>query len=252
LVVFVLGGGANLVFSDKGIRAVVLDTGGWTDAGCQTSDIQSVPGFSFRAGTPVDKLAVMTAERGFAGLQAFAGMPGSLGGALWMNARCYGAEMADLKPRVKLLHKDGTLETLAFDAAQWAYKKSPFQAMAGSLILEAELDLKPGERAELIEEAESHRADREKKGHYRLPSGGSAFKNNRSFGEPTGKIIDESGLRGLQVGGAQVAPWHGNIIVNTGKASAQDVRDLVMLVQDKVYKARGFLLEPELLFAGDW
>jgi UDP-N-acetylmuramate dehydrogenase len=97
-----------------------------------------------------------------------------------------------------------------------------------------------------------HRRDREQKGHYKYPSAGSVFKNNRAFGEPTGKIIDQLGLRGLVLGGAQVAPFHGNIIINTGNAAAADIRRLAEQVAARVKEKRGLVLEPELLFAGDW
>jgi UDP-N-acetylmuramate dehydrogenase len=99
---------------------------------------------------------------------------------------------------------------------------------------------------------ESFRRDRESKGHYRFPSAGSVFKNNESFGKPTGKIIDELGLRGLQIGGAQVAPWHGNMIINTGNATAADIRNLADEVASRVKAATGFVLEPEILYIGSF
>jgi UDP-N-acetylmuramate dehydrogenase len=98
----------------------------------------------------------------------------------------------------------------------------------------------------------AHRQDRERKGHYRFPSAGSVFKNNRAFGKSTGQIIDDLGLRGLRIGGAQVAPWHGNIIVNTGNATAADIRALVDELTARVYAALGIWLEPEVIFAGEW
>ena len=93
-------------------------------------------------------------------------------------------------------------------------------------------------------------ADRTEKGHFRLPSAGSVFKNNRAFGKPSGKLIEEAGLRGLRIGGAQVAPWHGNFIVNTGSATAHDVMELVKTIQTQVKAQTGFELEPEMIFAG--
>jgi UDP-N-acetylmuramate dehydrogenase len=99
---------------------------------------------------------------------------------------------------------------------------------------------------------EAHRKDRRDKGHYRAPSAGSAFKNNRNFGKPTGKILDELGLKGLSVGGAQIAPWHGNIIINKGGATAADIRALVNLAAEKAGAALGIKLETEILFVGDW
>jgi UDP-N-acetylmuramate dehydrogenase len=94
--------------------------------------------------------------------------------------------------------------------------------------------------------------DRRGKGHFAAPCAGSIFKNDRQFGEPSGKIIDRVGLRGLRHGGAQVSSGHGNIIINTGTASARDIRDLVTEVQDQVYRETGHLLDPEVLFLGDW
>jgi UDP-N-acetylmuramate dehydrogenase len=98
----------------------------------------------------------------------------------------------------------------------------------------------------------NNRSDRENKGHYRYPSAGSAFKNNPQFGGPTGAIIDELGLRGLTIGGAQVAPWHGNIIINSGGATAADIRALIAEVSLKAKKTLGIELEPEILFTGEW
>ena len=93
-----------------------------------------------------------------------------------------------------------------------------------------------------------HRRNREDKGHYRFPSAGSVFKNNPAFGRPTGKIIDELGLCGLRIGGAQVAPWHGNMIVNTGGATAADIHALTEELAARVKSATGFDLEPEIIF----
>jgi UDP-N-acetylmuramate dehydrogenase len=108
------------------------------------------------------------------------------------------------------------------------------------------------EKEKMLDNIKKYRDDREKKGHYRFPSAGSAFKNNRDFGKPTGQIIDELGLKGRQVGGAQIAPFHGNIIINTGNASANDIRVLVDETALEVKKKTGFILEPEILFVGEW
>jgi UDP-N-acetylmuramate dehydrogenase len=120
------------------------------------------------------------------------------------------------------------------------------------LITGAVFELPLSEALPLVERAESRRADREAKGHFRLPSGGSAFKNNYDYGKPSGKIIDELGLCGLSVGGAQLAPWHGNLLVNTGEATAADIRALAEMVQERVFQALGLRLENEILFVGDW
>ena len=97
---------------------------------------------------------------------------------------------------------------------------------------------------------ESRIADRTAKGHFKLPSAGSVFKNNHAFGKPSGQLIDEAGLRGLRIGDAQVAPWHGNFIVNAGSATAQEIVELIETIQERVKDKTGFELEPEVIFAG--
>jgi len=203
------------------------------------------------------------------GLAFLYGMPGTVGGALSMNARCYGSEVADVLCSARYLElEDGRwlAREYRMDGGDWGYKKSPFaqpiapRAEAGlpeaapprRVMLSARFSLRLGDRAAIQAEMEAHRADREAKGHYRYPCAGSVFKNNRGFGEPTGKIIDELGLRGLRRGGAMVAEYHGNIIVNSGGASAAEVRALVEELRERVRQARGFELESEVLMVGEF
>ena len=101
---------------------------------------------------------------------------------------------------------------------------------------------------ELKAACESFIQDRERKGHFKAPSSGSVFKNNRDFGEPSGRLIDEAGLKGAKIGGAQIAPWHGNIIINAGNATCSDIKKLVRLAQEKVKERTGFMLECEVVF----
>jgi UDP-N-acetylmuramate dehydrogenase len=131
----------------------------------------------------------------------------------------------------------------------FGYKTSPFQTM-DALIVGGRFAVTPRAETEIRREMEQYRHDRTKKGHYRYPSAGSVFKNNREFGAPVGRIIDELGLKGLAIGNAQVAPWHGNIIINRGKARASDIKALVEILKKKVRAARGLELECEILFAG--
>jgi UDP-N-acetylmuramate dehydrogenase len=245
--VFILGAGANILAADRGVRGIVLDTGGWT--GWEKPE---AGGFALvRAGTAVDALAEAWAEQGWGGPAFLAGMPGSLGGAVWMNARCYGKSLSDILLATEILDESLERTWIPFRGEDFSYKKSPFQSR-DTLILAARLRLDPVSPAAAREEAAARRRDREAKGHYRFPSAGSAFKNDRAFGAPMGRIIDELGLRGLSLGGAAVAPYHGNIIINTGGASAADIRALADLVAAKVKAARGIAPEPEIRFVGDW
>jgi UDP-N-acetylmuramate dehydrogenase len=252
--VFFLGGGANILVADKGIRGIVLDIGGWAGEVTFLGKHGQPDQLQFRSGTSLDTAANIAAESGLSGLEFFAGMPGSIGGAVWMNARCYGQETADVLTETEVIDYSAMPPRhlrLTADKAEFGYKKSPFQK-GGILILSATFQLTPGKPQEIRAKMDTHRKDREAKGHYRYPSAGSVFKNNQAFGKPTGQIIDELGLRGLQKGGAQIAPWHGNIIVNSGNASAADIRVLIEETATRVKAATGFTLESEVLFVGDW
>ena len=285
--VFILGAGANIVVSDKGIRGIVLDTGAFRGIGkredrsacgeetpkdrkefeqlkaqressgeSKSAAATSLPSaralfsVSVLSGTSVDGLTFRLAERGLSGLEFLAGMPGSLGGALWMNARCYEKSVSDALIETEILDENFERQKIPFRAEDFAYKKSPFQNRE-VLILSARFAVQFRESSAIHKEITSYRRDRSDKGHYRFPSAGSAFKNNRDFGEPTGKIIDQLGLRGLSMGGAQVAPWHGNIIINTGNATARDIRILMNEIARRVKEERGLELESEILFVGE-
>ena len=264
--VFVLGAGANIVVSDRGIRGIVLDTGAFRGIGKRearypsSEPIAEVPSpgrgsslfsISVLSGTSVDGLTARLAVRGLSGLEFLSGMPGSVGGAVWMNARCYEKSVSDVLIETEFLDENCQRQKIRSSTEDFGYKKSPFQGRQ-TLILSARFAVQFREEADIYSEMASYRKDRTDKGHYRFPSAGSAFRNNHDFGAPTGKIIDQAGLRGLSIGGAQVAPWHGNIIINTGDATASDIRRLVDEVARQVKEARGFELETEILFVGEW
>jgi UDP-N-acetylmuramate dehydrogenase len=244
--VFILGGGANLVAGDRGIRGIVLDTGGWTGIRREGEQLY------IKSGTSIDEMTEYSARQGLSGLEFLAGMPGTLGGAVWMNARCYETSLSDVLGAVEIVapQDEAGRHWVPRRAGDFGYKRSPFQGRE-DLILGAMLSVRPGDPEEIRRKMDEHRGDRERKGHYCCPSAGSVFKNNRDFGKSTGRIIDELGLLGLRRGGAQVAPWHGNIIINTGNARAADIRSLAELVAARVKAERGLDLELEILFVGE-
>jgi UDP-N-acetylmuramate dehydrogenase len=264
--VFILGGGANLLVADSGVRGIVLDTGSWSGVIAEPKDKKSItrrttrapvtdtdsPSVEvrFRSGTLTDEAVRWAVAEGLSGLEDFAGLPGTIGGAVWMNARCYQSSLSDVLASVTFLDERLEQVTLPKDPAAFAYKKSPFQNR-DTVILEAVLSLCPGDAALIAQKTAERRSEREEKGHFRHPSAGSVFKNNRDFGKPAGKIIEELGLRGLRSGGAQIAPWHGNFIVNTGGATAVDVQSLIALIEEKALQTYGFALEPEVICIGD-
>lgn len=243
--VFLLGGGTNLLVSDRGIRGAVLLLTGLAEI--RVEGVQLVAS----AGATVGKVCEVAAAHDLSGMEFLYGLPGTIGGALWMNARCYGGEMSDLCVSAGLLTPDGASRRIIPCHNDFSYKKSPFQGLDGC-ITDVVLQLKEGEQQAIWADMEHNYNDRVQKGHFQAPSAGSLFKNNREFGAPTGKILDELGLRGHVSGGAAIASFHGNIFINNGNAKASDILDLIVLSVETARAKRNIQLEPEVRFVGDW
>lgn len=245
LPLFILGRGANLLVSDRGIRGITLNLTTLTGLALE-GDLLTA-----QAGADVSQAAEFGAERNAGCLEFLYGMPSTVGGAVWMNARCYGSEVADVLEKTLVLTPALELKEIPFRREDWDYKISPFQK-DGSLILQAWFRTQNLPREEIRKVMDRNKTDRETKGHFRLPCAGSVFKNNHAFGQPSGVLIDQAGLKGLRRGRAVVSDWHANIIVNEGGASSADIRALVTEVKEKLFHKTGFLLEEEILYAGEW
>ena len=256
---FILGGGSNIVPADEGLDFAVISTGslcGITLSGeCAIGkdDDAEILLLTCGSGTPIEKITEFCIENSLSGLESFAGLPGTAGGAAYMNARCYGVSISDVLDSVRYAKcsPEGS-DCVSFAEytkkdEDWDYKKSPFQNTS-DVILSVTFRVCKGDRGEIRSKSESFVEDRRCKGHFRYPSAGSVFKNNREFGKPSGQIIQDAGLRGLSEGGAQVAPWHGNIIINTGKATSADIKRLSDKVVSEVKRKFGFELENEIMF----
>lgn len=244
LPVFILGAGANILVSDEGVRGIVIDMVNFKDFSF-TEDNK----VTAQAGVQVHVLAEAAAARDLSGIEFFFGLPGSVGGSIYMNARCYGVSTADALSGVTYIDESLEIKKYSPNEGGFSYKSSPFQKKK-SIILQGEFMLHPGEGEKILETMQSYKQDRERKGHYTFPSAGSIFKNNRDFGLPTGKIVDSLGLRGYKIGGAMVSPEHANIIVNTGGASAADVKKLIDYIKKKVFRTYGYELEEEIRYIG--
>lgn len=242
---FLLGGGANLLVSDDGIREPVISL--------EKMNRITVDGCRIRAEAGASVEAVCTAALGssLSGVEFLYRLPGSVGGAVRMNARCYDRSICEVLEEIVYFDKNGEPMRRTPEDGGFGYKQSPFQEN-GTVVTAAVFRLREGNPSQIEAEMRANESDRERKGHFRYPCAGSIFKNDRRFGKPSGMLIDEAGLRGLREGGAQVAPFHGNIIINTGEATSTEIRRLIETVRNRVFSAVGCLMEPEVVFAGDW
>lgn len=249
---FILGGGSNIVFCDGEFDGVVLSLLKISRISlvenAQTTD-DDVLVFA-EAGATMASFVNFCTENGFSGAEQFAGLPGTVGGALFMNARCFDLSISELFVEAYYIDlNDYTEQHKIFSSSEWDYKVSPFQN-SGALILSATFRLKKNARTkeEIKAENKKYIEERKLKGHFDFPSAGSVFRNNREFGAPSGKIIDECGLRGKKIGAAQIAPFHGNFIINLGGATQKDVKELVEFTVKEVKAKTGFCLQPEIIF----
>ncbi len=249
--VAVIGGGANLLVADRGVRGIVAST----EALRETRLSESGELYA-DAGVPVVELVRLAMNNSLSGLEFAAGLPGSVGGAVYMNARCYEREFADVLVQVDYLEPAGFSSTSTIiDRSGWAYKRTPFMAggtLAGAVVTGATFRLSEGDRPVIAARMAELEADRAAKGHFDFPSAGSLFKNNRAFGKPTGIILDELGFRSRRIGDAMVSPKHANIFINAGHARATDMAALIEEAQAAARKAFGVELEPEVVRLGDF
>lgn len=239
---FLFGRGSNLLVRDEGIRGVVLRLG---------KDFQytKVEGRKLRAGA-ASALAVVAeaaARNGLSGLEFASGIPGSLGGAVFMNAGAYGSEMRDVVVEVDLYRPAKGFETLTNEEIKFAYRSSGLQQEEG-IVLNVVLNLTPGDEEQIREQMSNFNLKRKEKQPLEFPSAGSTFK--RPEGNFAGRLIEEAGLKGKRLGNAQVSPKHAGFIINLGGATAREVLDLIDLVRREVHKKSGIWLEPEIKVVG--
>jgi UDP-N-acetylmuramate dehydrogenase len=241
--VTVIGNGSNLLVRDGGIRGLVIKLSG-------TLDYVHVLGTDLRAGCGVllSTLSHVAVEAGLKGLEFAAGIPGTLGGALSMNAGAYDGEMKDVVSAVRALTLAGDEVELRGEELAFGYRHSALKAR-DLVAVEATLALTPGDKeVSLARIAELNRLRREKQP-IALPSAGSVFK--RPPGHFAGRLIEQAGLKGCRIGDAEVSTLHAGFIVNVGNATARDVLDLIFHVQSKVREQSGVTLEPEVRIVGE-
>lgn len=239
-----IGNGSNLLVGDKGIRGVVIEM---TDP-MGNIEVDGTK-ITAQAGAMLSKIANTAASNGLGGMEFAAGIPGSVGGAVVMNAGAYGGEMKDIIERVYVLDENGAQLELDRDALDLGYRHSCIPEKK-YIVTKVVLELVPRNEAEIRSEMKELNEKRAEKQPLQYPSAGSTFK--RPEGYFAGKLIMDAGLRGYQVGGAQVSEKHCGFVVNKGDATAADICQLMRDVSDKVQAQFGVVLEPEVKMIGEF
>lgn len=234
----VLGLGSNVLAADAGVRGVVLKLSD-RFARIEVRGNEIV----VQAGASNAAVAEAACAAGLAGYEFASGIPGTVGGAAIMNAGAYDGEFKDVAVEVRCLAPDGALVDVSAEEAQWSYRHSMMNDR-GCIVLGAVLRLHPDEPRAIRARMDDLRRRREEKQPLEMPSAGSTFK--RPVGYFAGKLIQDAGLRGYRVGGAQVSTKHTGFVVNAGGATAADVKQLIADVQERVFACEGVRLEPEV------
>jgi len=250
----IIGRGTNILVSDRGIRGLVIENG----AGAVKFEERDATLYA-ESGALLRDLALESARRGLGGLEWAVGIPGSVGGAIVGNAGAYGGYVSDVVRRVTALVADGEVRELAARELGFGYRTSRFkgQGMGGKgvgergreVILSAEFALRPEPVEVLMGKIADYTRRREAK-QPTEPSAGSVFKRTEQY--PAGFLIEQAGLKGMRIGGAQISPKHANFIVNLGGAKASDVKALIDLTREAVYREFGIELELEIELVGEW
>lgn len=241
---FVLGNGSNLLVSDSGYRGVIIQMDrNMGDIELKGTEIRAC------AGALLSSVAAAARKASLTGFEFAGGIPGTLGGAVVMNAGAYGGEMKDVLRKVTLMTKEGDIRVIPSDRLELGYRTSIIKK-TGYLVLEAVISLEKGDPQAIQEKTKELASKRTEKQPLDYPSAGSTFK--RPEGYFAGKLIMDSGLRGFRVGGAQVSEKHCGFVINTGGATAKDVKELMDHVIRTVKENYNITLEPEVKFLGEF
>lgn len=239
----VVGRGSNLIVRDGGLRGVVLQLG--KDFGEIRVEGKRI---TAQAGATLGALSRAALENGLEGLEFAEGIPGSVGGGVYMNAGAYGGEMAQVLVSVRVLKKDGAIEEMRIEELDMRYRHTKLMEL-GCVVLEAVFELKAGDKEEIAARMADFSQRRREKQPIQYPSSGSFFK--RPEGYFAGKLIQDAGLKGATIGGAQISELHAGFMINIGGATAGDILSLMKKVQDEVRAQFGVQLEPEVRIIGE-
>ena len=233
----VVGNGSNLLVSDDGIRGIVLKIE------FDKIEIEESGKLKIGSGVKLAFLAQKCLKEKLEGFEFASGIPGTIGGAIRMNAGAHGSEMKDIVKKITCMTRDGKIQVISNEEAKFEYRNSIF-SQNDYIILEAEIQLRKGNPEEIRSKMDEYATYRKEKQPIEYPSAGSTFKRGNDF--ITAKLIDECGLKGYQIGGAQVSEKHAGFIINKGNATAEDVKQLMKYVEEQVYNKFGKKIEAEI------
>lgn len=238
-----IGRGSNLLVSDEGIEGAVIKLGkGLDQIEIHDTEVKVGAGFSLVS------LSVQISKLGLAGLEFASGIPGSVGGAVYMNAGAHGSDLSEVLEKVYVLFDDGTFDWLTKEEMEFSYRTSILQKKRPGIVLEAVFQLSKGNREEIVAKMQNNKNYRKETQPYNLPCAGSIFRNPLPY--YAGQLVQQAGLKGYSIGGAQISPMHGNFIVNTGNGKAADVLSLIRHVKETVYRLYGISMETEVEIIG--
>lgn len=238
----VMGKGTNLLVRDQGIRGLVVNLCSGLRRISATADRIQVG-----AGALLTEMIDFAMGRGLSGLASLYGIPGTIGGGLAMNAGAWGSELAERIDSIVVMNGNGRTREIPKENLGFDYRK--LRLPEGTTIVEGTFLMEPQERGRIKEEITFYQQKRKNTQPLQFPSAGSVFKNPP--GISIGKVIEELGLKGRGVGGAEISMVHGNFIINTGGATASQVLELIDLIQERVSRERGITLEPEVRIVGE-
>ncbi|MEO2259169.1 UDP-N-acetylmuramate dehydrogenase [Paenibacillus amylolyticus] len=238
----VIGKGSNVIIKDGGIRGVTISLSHFDQI--KVSEDSMIA----QSGVDIIDVSRLALEHSLTGLEFACGIPGSTGGALYMNAGAYGGQIADVVERATVITKDGAVLEIRREEMKFGYRNSLFK-MDHYIILEAEFGLKKGNKEDIASKMKELTFLRESKQPLEFPSCGSVFK--RPEGHFAGKLIQDCNLQGTRIGGAEISMKHAGFIVNVDHATAQDYMDLIQFIQKKVYDTFQVELETEVIFLGE-
>lgn len=241
---YIIGNGSNLLVSDKGFNGVIIEIGSnYKDIRVRDNQIIA------RAGALLSAVSHVALENNLAGMEFASGIPGTVGGAIIMNAGAYGGEMKQVASQIKAIMPDGTIKLLSNEDMKFEYRNSRAKK-EGFIILQVTYQLTEGDREVIDGIMRDLNMKRRDKQPLEYPSAGSTFK--RPEGYFAGKLISDAGLKGFSIGGAQVSEKHAGFLINKDNATSADMYKLIMEVRDRVKESTGVELEPEVIFLGDF